>query len=92
MGGTDHVARLGLRAGEITALELDDVDWRAGEIIVRGKGDRQERLPLPVDVGRAAGLSRVRLAPRSARNVAGWSPFADAAVIRTALLSSAPNT
>jgi integrase/recombinase XerD len=45
--------RLGLRAGEIAALSLDDVDWRAGEIIVRGKGDRNERLPLPADVGEA---------------------------------------
>jgi integrase/recombinase XerD len=47
------LVRLGLRAGEIVALELDDVDWRQGEIIVRGKGNRHERLPLPVDVGRA---------------------------------------
>lgn len=47
------LVRLGLRAGEVAALELDDIDWRAGELIVRGKGDRQERLPLPDDVGRA---------------------------------------
>lgn len=47
------LARLGLRAGEIVALKLGDVDWRSGEIIVCGKGDRRERLPLPVDVGRA---------------------------------------
>ncbi len=47
------LVRLGLRAGEVVALELGDVDWRAGEIVVRGKGDRQERLPLPVDVGAA---------------------------------------
>jgi integrase/recombinase XerD len=47
------LARLGLRAGEVAALELDDIDWRAGEIVVRGKGDRRERLPLPTDVGQA---------------------------------------
>jgi integrase/recombinase XerD len=47
------LARLGLRAGEVAAMELDDLDWRAGEILVRGKGDRQERLPLPSDVGGA---------------------------------------
>jgi integrase/recombinase XerD len=47
------LVRLGLRSGEIAALELNDVDWRGGEIVVRGKGDRHERLPLPVDVGRA---------------------------------------
>jgi site-specific recombinase XerD len=47
------LARLGLRAGEVTALCLDDIDWRAGEILVRGKGPRLERLPLPADVGAA---------------------------------------
>ena len=47
------LARLGLRAGEVAALTLDDVDWAAGEIVVRGKGDRTEALPLPVDVGEA---------------------------------------
>ena len=47
------LVRLGLRAGEVAALELGDVDWRAGEILVRGKGGRQERLPLPSDVGEA---------------------------------------
>jgi site-specific recombinase XerD len=47
------LARLGLRAGEVAALELGDVDWRSGELLVRGKGDRRERLPLPVDVGQA---------------------------------------
>jgi site-specific recombinase XerD len=44
--------RLGLRAGEVAALTLDDVDWVAGEIVVHGKGT-VGRLPLPVDVGRA---------------------------------------
>ena len=47
------LVRLGLRAGEVATLELGDIDWRAGEIIVRGKGDRDERLPLPADVGEA---------------------------------------
>jgi site-specific recombinase XerD len=45
--------RLGLRAGEVAALELGDLDWRSGDILVRGKGRRVERLPLPVDVGQA---------------------------------------
>jgi site-specific recombinase XerD len=45
------LARLGLRAGEVAALRLEDVDWRAGEITVRGKGRRSERLPLPADAG-----------------------------------------
>jgi site-specific recombinase XerD len=47
------LARLGLRAGEVAALTLDDIDWRAGDLMVRGKADRWERLPLPVDVGQA---------------------------------------
>jgi len=47
------LARLGLRAGEVARLSLDDIDWRAGEIVVRGKHSRADRLPLPVDVGEA---------------------------------------
>jgi site-specific recombinase XerD len=47
------LARLGLRAGEVAALALDDIDWRAGEITVTGKGRRSERLPLPADAGEA---------------------------------------
>jgi integrase/recombinase XerD len=45
--------RLGLRAAEVAALELDDIDWRVGELTIHGKGRRQERMPLPVDVGEA---------------------------------------
>lgn len=45
------LARMGLRSGEIAALQLDDLDWWQGEVVVRGKGDRRDRLPLPVDVG-----------------------------------------
>lgn len=47
------LVRLGVRAGEVAALELADIDWRAGEITIRGKARREERLPLPVDVGDA---------------------------------------
>jgi site-specific recombinase XerD len=47
------LARLGLRAGEAAALELGDIDWRAGTVTVRGKGRREEQLPLPSDVGEA---------------------------------------
>lgn len=45
------LVRLGLRAGEVAALRVDDIDWRRGEITVRGKGNRRDRLPLPADVG-----------------------------------------
>lgn len=47
------LARLGLRGGEVLAMTLDDPDWERGEILVRGKGQRLERLPLPKDVGAA---------------------------------------
>ena len=47
------LARLGLRRGEVAALFLDDIDWRAGELTVVGKGDRVERLPLPAEPGEA---------------------------------------
>ncbi len=47
------LVRLGLRASEVANLELGDVDWRGGELSVRGKGARVDRLPLPVDVGEA---------------------------------------
>jgi site-specific recombinase XerD len=47
------LVRLGLRAAEVAALALDDFDWRAGEVLIRGKGEHVERLPLPVDVGDA---------------------------------------
>jgi site-specific recombinase XerD len=45
------LARLGLRASEVIALELEDVNWRAGTLMVRGKGGQHDCLPLPVDVG-----------------------------------------
>lgn len=47
------LVRLGLRAGEVAALRLDDVDWRRGEIVIHGKGGRRDRMPLPADVGDA---------------------------------------
>lgn len=50
------LARLGLRAGEVVALELDDIDWRAGEVAVRGKGMFHDRLPLPHDAGKALAM------------------------------------
>jgi integrase/recombinase XerD len=45
--------RLGLRAREVATLRLDDLDWRAGQVTVHGKGGRVDELPLPVDVGEA---------------------------------------
>jgi site-specific recombinase XerD len=69
MGRRDYailvlLARLGLRAAEVAALRLDDIDWRAGEIVVRGKGHTEERLPLPSDVGAAIAAYLQRGRPR----------------------------
>src|SRR6266699_2721605 len=47
------LARLGLRGAEAAGLQLGDIDWRAGEITVTGKGSRSERLPLPAPAGDA---------------------------------------
>jgi integrase/recombinase XerD len=47
------LARLGLRAGEVAFLELDDINWKEGYLTVRGKGGRRVQLPLPADVGEA---------------------------------------
>jgi site-specific recombinase XerD len=47
------LARLGLRAGEVVAMTLDDLDWKAGELTVRGKGSQLDRLPILPDVGKA---------------------------------------
>jgi site-specific recombinase XerD len=57
-GARDHailmlLARLGLRSIEIARLQLDDLDWRAGDLLVRGKARRDDRLPIPADVGAA---------------------------------------
>ncbi|MGH3755868.1 MAG: tyrosine-type recombinase/integrase [Pseudonocardiaceae bacterium] len=45
------LARMGLRSGEVAGLRLDDINWRGGEITIRGKGNRRDQLPLPADAG-----------------------------------------
>lgn len=47
------MARLGLRPTEVIAVQIDDIDWRKGEILIRGKGQLHDRMPLPQDVGEA---------------------------------------
>ena len=59
--------RLGLRRSEVARLRLDDIDWRAAEVVVRGKGAREDRLPLPVDVGKAI-ASYLRRGRRAGRD------------------------
>ena len=65
------LGRLGLRACEVSGLQLDDVDWRTGEILVRGKGRALSRLPLPVDIGEAI-VAYLRRATRSKRERAAF--------------------
>jgi integrase len=57
------VARLGLRSVEVVGLELGDIDWRAGEIVVRGKARREDRLPMPFEVGEAISRYLVQARP-----------------------------
>ncbi len=79
------LVRMGLRAGEVAALALDDIDWRSGELVVRGKGDRSERLPLPEDVGEALTSYLRRGRPPTA---VGRSVFVRIKAPRRALTSS----
>jgi integrase/recombinase XerD len=81
--------RLGLRRGEVAGLTLDDIDWRAGELLIRGKGSRQEVLPLPADVGQAIAAYLRRGRPRSSRREvflrakAPYDPIASGTVAST---------
>lgn len=88
------LARLGLRASEVAQACLDDINWRAGEILVHGKGGRQDILPLPVDVGEALTSYLQRRPPRPDRcrvlfltamtPVGPMSRYAISAVVREA--------
>jgi len=69
IGRRDHavlllLCRLGLRASEVAAIQLEDIDWHRGEFQVHGKGCRLDRLPLPVDVGQAM-VAYLQRRPRS---------------------------
>jgi integrase/recombinase XerD len=57
------LARLGLRAGEVAGLRLDDIDWHKGEVLIRGKGAKNECLPLPAEVGEAVAAYLVHARP-----------------------------
>jgi site-specific recombinase XerD len=81
--------RLGLRRGEVARLMLDDIDWRAGELVIHGKGGREDRLPLPVDVGQAIAAYLQRGRPASDRREvflrarAPYAPIASGTVAST---------
>lgn len=85
------MARLGLRASEVIATQLDDIDWRTGELLVRGKGQRHDRMPIPPDVGEALAVyirhDRVSSASRAlfVRERAPHSPFKDGQILNNIL-------
>ena len=57
-------ARLGLRACEVVRMRLEDINWEAGELTIRGKGGRIDKLPLPKDVGQSLAECLQRVRPR----------------------------
>jgi len=81
--------RLGLRRSEVACLCLDDIDWRAAEVVVRGKGAREDRLPLPADVGGAIAAYLRRGRPQGDRREvflrarAPYGPIASGTVAST---------
>lgn len=85
------MARLGLRAVEVIAIQLDDIDWRAGELMVRGKGKLHDRLPITPEIGEA--LSRYlrgERGPTTYRTLfvtqrAPYRPFKDGQIVNTIL-------
>ncbi len=84
------LARLGLRAPEVIAMQIDDIDWRAGEIVVRGKGQKHDRVPLPQDVGEALAeyVRRDRVSNSRALFVVGHAPhkpFKDGTILNSVL-------
>jgi integrase/recombinase XerD len=84
------LARLGLRPPEVIAMQIDDIDWRSGEIVVRGKGARHDRLPLPPAVGEALAtyIRRDRVTTSRALFVterAPHRPFKDAKILNAIL-------
>jgi len=80
------VARLGLRSAEVARLELDDIDWRAGEFAVRGKARRTDRLPLPVEVGETV-TAWLRRRPATTSRRVFVTTRAPIVVIRPSLVS-----
>lgn len=109
MGRRDYailllLARLGLRTGEVTSLELGDIDWNAGKLTVRGKSGQRSELPLSEEVGKAiaaylrhgrpqSACRRVFL--RSKAPIDGFRQCAVGSVVRHALLRAgikAPTT
>lgn len=90
------IARLGLRATEVVAIRLSDIDWRKGEIVIRGKGQLQDRMPIPYDVGEAIVdyIKKERQGPEQILFVSSRAPFRrfkDAQIVNY-ILQNAYNT
>lgn len=85
------MARLGLRAVEVIAIQLDDINWRAGELTVRGKGQLHDRLPITVEVGNALSCYlREERGPATGRTLfvthrAPHRPFKDSQIVNAIL-------
>jgi site-specific recombinase XerD len=83
------LARLGLRSCEVVAMTLDDIDWEAGDLTIRGKGGQWAKMPLPAEVGRAIAVYLRKGRPRCAsrrlfiRERAPRVGFANSAAIST---------
>jgi site-specific recombinase XerD len=89
------LARLGLRAGEVVALTLDDIDWEEGVITVRGKGKRVAQMPLPAEVGAALAVYLRRASAglfESARLYSGEGAVGGFCQLRGDLLAGRPST
>jgi integrase/recombinase XerD len=91
------LARLGLRAPEVIAIQLDDIDWRSGTILIRGKGKLHDRMPLPEDVGNAIvdyirdgrrGFSRTLFVSSKVP----FPPFVDATILNVVLREALKRT
>jgi site-specific recombinase XerD len=87
------LARLGLRPREVIAMRIDDIDWRSGEILIRGKGDLHDRFPLLPEVGKAL-AEYIKLERKTqSRSVfvtkrPPYRPFKDAQILNLVLKSA----
>ena len=84
------MARLGLRAKEVVEIRLDDIDWGAGQMLVRGKGRQFDRVPVPVDVGEAVVTWLCNARKGNSRHLfvcvrPPYAPFASSEPVRRAL-------
>jgi integrase/recombinase XerD len=91
------LARLGLRAAEVIAIQLDDIDWRSGTVLIRGKGKRHDRMPLPEDAGKAI-VDYIRNGRRGTSrtlfvsNKVPFRPFVNATILNMVLRAAFKET